>query len=188
MEHLNDAARAVAEVWSAADDAGGTDWDELGPALDRLAHEVSVLDKAEYDELTEQERADYDDAGQHGATHSEAMNAVVELRVQRAALIDNTRRGRFCRVYDEQGDDLQDLENMTNEVLDELGRFLLVESNVGGSSPPRWYTTHATPDAAAAYNVNQEYSADWEPLGLWDLDTGEAFTGSVQITWQGFQR
>jgi hypothetical protein len=67
----------------------------------------------------------------------------------------------------------------------ELGRFLLVERNVGSSGDPsHWFTTHHSLDHAGTYHVNQEYAHDWEIAFAVDLDTGERYEGELaNVTW-----
>lgn len=54
-------------------------------------------------------------------------------------------------------------------------RWLLVEENVKGSTPPYWLTTHAGPAEAGQYHFTQEYASDWAIVEIIDLDTGESF-------------
>jgi hypothetical protein len=88
-------------------------------------------------------------------------------------------------VVIEHDDDPDNLSAVMDDIdMAELGRFVLVEKNVGGVSPPSWYTTHDTSAEAGAYHVGQEYRHDWEPVGLWDLDTGERFDPVVSMTFE----
>lgn len=60
--------------------------------------------------------------------------------------------------------------------------FLLVEQSTRDSR--RYLTTHATPEAAGRYSLNQEYAGDWAIEKLVDLRTGETFTpGTVNVEW-----
>jgi hypothetical protein len=54
-------------------------------------------------------------------------------------------------------------------------RWLLIERNVGGSTPPHWVTSHESQNAAGHYHTHQEYARDWEIVELIDLDTGDRF-------------
>jgi hypothetical protein len=88
-------------------------------------------------------------------------------------------------VLIEHDDDPDDLSGVTEEIATaELRPFLLVEKNVRGCNPPTWYSTHDSPAEAGAYYVGQEYREDWEPVGLWDLDTGERFDPVVGMTFE----
>lgn len=57
-------------------------------------------------------------------------------------------------------------------------RYLLVESNERGSSPPYHLTTHDSPQEAWDYRVTQEYPSDWGLEALIDLGTGDTYDES----------
>lgn len=80
-----------------------------------------------------------------------------------------TRARNLARLMRQHGDERSDETDGTNP---ELARFILVERNAGGSTPPRYYTDHPTAHHAANYNVTQEYASDWYAEGLADLDLG----------------
>lgn len=63
-------------------------------------------------------------------------------------------------------------------------RFLLIEKNVGGSTPPYYFTDHESPDHAGSYHVSQEYFGDWEVVTLVDLLSGQTYDAErVGIAW-----
>lgn len=61
-------------------------------------------------------------------------------------------------------------------------RFVLVETNVRGSTPPYWVTTHDTTEKAARYSFEQEYASDWANLLLLDTTTGQRVTSDIEVT------
>lgn len=73
---------------------------------------------------------------------------------------------------------VQDLQSCPlDELLDQDGRFLLVERCHGG----HFLTRHDTPDDAASYHDDQEDDS-WKILTLIDLKTGEEGTPTTAFT------
>lgn len=80
------------------------------------------------------------------------------------------RMRRACTILANEYDLPFNAGEDCGSIFDGTERYMLVESNRRGSSPPNWVTYHDSPDAAADYNVNQEYAEDWEVDAIFDLD------------------
>lgn len=100
-------------------------------------------------------------------------------------LNDLVRGPRFDKVVEEIQPVGTDLAPELAETRSNLGRWLLVEKNVGSSGDPsHWFTTHGSLDAAGQYHVGQEYAADWEIAFAVDLDKGDRYEGQVAtVVW-----
>lgn len=86
------------------------------------------------------------------------------------------RAGRLAEVIDEymsaeQGSTAEDL----------VGRYCLVERNVGGSTPAFWVNVDDSVNVLAENHVSQEFARDWEIEWFFDLDTGEEVHTTVTV-------
>lgn len=81
-----------------------------------------------------------------------------------------TLRMRRARTVLANEYDLPFNDEAHGSIFDGTERYMLVESNQRGSSPPNWVTYHDWPDDAADYYINQEYAEDWEVEAIFDLD------------------
>lgn len=96
-----------------------------------------------------------------------------------------TREGWWRKAVEDQGDEWTGVLDGTlasEAVSDGPDRYLLVETNVRGCEPPRWYSTFDSALQAADYHINQEYADDWYAEALIDLDTGEVVHETVETT------
>lgn len=51
-----------------------------------------------------------------------------------------------------------------------VGRYMLIQRNIAGSTPPYWVTFHDSQAAARDYEASEEYAQDWAQEELYDLD------------------
>lgn len=79
---------------------------------------------------------------------------------------------------------------ITEECYDDLeklrtGRFLLIERNERGPTPPFWASTWESREEAARYHVGQEYREDWAIVCLIDLAQGVRWKAEVinEVRW-----
>lgn len=64
----------------------------------------------------------------------------------------------------------------------DLQRYALIEKSF--VSGEHWISTHPSMEAAAKYNLQQEYGGDWEIVALHDLDTGDQYEAVRHVTWK----